>query len=167
MTDFVELAAEVTREVGLLFPRVIRVLMVDDNENDIGLVRRVLETQERTTYRLDSVGQVDPMASVMTRSHDVYLVDVKIGRFNGLELIEQAVKAEHRGPFMVLTGSMIPDADEVAARAGAIDFVDKGEILQARHLDRKIRYAIKNYRIQETYRRRIKRLEDALKGAQI
>lgn len=158
---FADLASDITREIGISFPKVVRVLMVDDSETDVLLTKRALEASDRVEYCIESVGNVDPMATILTKSHDVYLMDVRVGRFDGLALIEAAVRAGHRGPFVVLTGSMVPDADELALRSGAMDYVDKSEVAAPRVLDRKIRAAIRNFRVQEALRRRLKRAEEA------
>lgn len=159
---FTEIANEITRVYGSPYPNVIRVLVVDDNENDVVLVRHNLGSIDRTTYIVDSVGHVDPRPLMVAGSHDCYLVDLKIGRFDGFELIQNCIRAGCRGPFVVLTGSMIPDADDTAAKVGAINFLSKEELVSPKLLDRIIRYSVKSHRVMEVMRRRIERLEEAL-----
>lgn len=163
---FAELASDITREIGIPFPRLIKVLVVDDCETDIHLARHALENTDRVSYTVESIGNVDPMSTIMAKAHDVYLMDVRIGKYDGIELIEAAARAGHRGPFVVLTGSMVPDADDMALRAGALDYVDKSEVSAPRVLDRKIRAAIRNFRVQEALRRRLKRAEEAIASRQ-
>ncbi len=162
-----KLASEIAREVGIPYPRVIRVLVVDDSEADIELAKRALEQSEKVSYSVTSMSSlkgVDLMGAIMSKDYDLFLVDVKIGHVDGLELIDSAFQSGHRGPFVVLTGSMVPDADDMALRIGAMDYVDKSETQMPRVLDRKIRTAIRNFRIQEELRRRLKTAEDALKS---
>lgn len=157
-----DIASRITREVGMPFPRVIRVLVVDDSKEDIHIAKHALEKSEKISYIVESISGGDISAEIAKGNYDVYLVDVRVGQHDGLELIDEAFQAGHRGPFVVLTGSMVPDADEMALKIGAMDYVDKTETLVPKVLDRKIRTAIRNFRVQEALRRRLKVAEDAL-----
>lgn len=160
---FIDTSSEIAREAGVTFPRVIKVLVVDDSSNDVELAKRALEKSEKISYIVESIGETEHILDVIVRGgFDAYLIDVKIGKYDGIGIIDAAVRSGTRGPFVVLTGSMVPDADEMALRVGAMDYVDKTEASVPRVLDRKIRAAIRNFRVQEALRRKLAVAEEAL-----
>ena len=69
--------------------------------------------------------------------HDVVIVDYRLGARNGLELVREAVHLGCGMPFIVLTGEGNREIDLEAMRAGATDYLVKGEITAplARTLD--------------------------------
>jgi PAS domain S-box-containing protein len=83
--------------------------------------------------------------------HDIYLLDYRLGEHNGLELLQQAVAQGCRAPMILLTGQGDREIDMEAMKAGAADYLDKGQ-LRAPLLERSIRYAIERKRAEQKIR---------------
>ena len=118
----------------------MRVLLVDDDEDDFVIVRAHLA--DLGGFEIDWVSSYDEaLARIATAEHDVYLLDYDIGGRDGVELVRSAIAAGCDAPLILLTGTADPTVDEQALHAGASDFLVKGHI-DARSLERSIRYAI-------------------------
>jgi two-component sensor histidine kinase len=91
------------------------------------------------------------LAAMEGHCHDVYLVDYRLGRRNGLELLREALANGCPGPVILLTGQGDYEVDMEAMRAGAADFLVKGQS-DVSALERSIRYAIEHTRTLEALR---------------
>ncbi|MFN7140569.1 MAG: response regulator [Limisphaerales bacterium] len=126
----------------------IRVLLVDDDEDDFIIARELFREIGAARYQLDWCDRFEEALSTISRSeHDVYLVDYRLGAQNGLDLLKQAQLEGCKAPIILLTGQGEPDVDLAAMRAGAEDFLVKGQIT-AKQLERSIRYAIERKRAE-------------------
>jgi len=126
--------------------RPIRVLLVEDDEEDFILTRSLFGEIENTVYEVEWVSNAaEAIHCFEARRHDVYLIDYRLGAANGLELLALAQKMRLPAPVIMLTGQGEPDVDLAAMRAGAADFLVKGEIT-ASFLERSVRYAIEGKR---------------------
>ena len=120
----------------------IRVLLVEDDEEDFILARDLFGEIANTVYAVDWVANAEDAGKRFEeRRHDVYLIDYRLGASNGLDLLQLAQKMRLPAPVIMLTGQGEPEVDLAAMRAGAADFLIKGEI-SARSLERSVRYAI-------------------------
>jgi len=130
----------------------IRVLLVDDDEDDCLLTRYHLSQVEGRSYRLDWAASYEAGLEGLRRGeHDVYLIDYRLGPRDGLELLREAVRDGCRAPIILLTGQGDRAVDLEAMQAGAADFIVKGA--NAALLERSIRYAIEHKQTQEALRR--------------
>jgi two-component system cell cycle sensor histidine kinase/response regulator CckA len=67
--------------------RAVRVLLVEDDEDDYVLTRDLLADSRRTAFRLDWIPTFDQALTEIARdAHDLYLVDFRLGEHDGLEL---------------------------------------------------------------------------------
>ncbi len=127
----------------------VHILLIDDDEDDFLLTRERLADIEGVAFRLDWVATYDAALQTMTEGcHDVYLVDFHLGGHSGLELLCQAQAMGSRAPVIMLTGQGDRSIDVEAMKAGAADYLVKGEI-DARMLERSIRYALERHRNEE------------------
>lgn len=132
--------------------RSVRVLLVDDDEDDYILTRDLLDQSRETQFELDWIFQYDAALEVMCQHrHDIYLLDYRLGERNGLELLEQAIANGCRVPMILLTGRGDRSIDLAAMKAGAADFLDKSQ-LKAPLLERSIRYALERHRAEQKIR---------------
>ncbi len=126
----------------------IRVLLVEDDEEDFIIARDLFGEIANTTYAVDWVATADEaLKRFDARRHDVYLIDFRLGPTNGLQLLQIAQKMRLSAPIIILTGQGEPEVDLAAMRAGAADFLIKGDI-SARSLERSVRYAIERKRAE-------------------
>ena len=120
----------------------MRVLLIEDDEDDYLLTRELLIEVFGRQLQLDWIHSWhDGLEQVFEARHDVVIVDYRLGERNGLELVREAVHLGSHIPFIVLTGEGDREIDLEAMRAGATDYLVKGEI-SGPLLDRSIRYAI-------------------------
>jgi len=119
----------------------IRVLLVDDDEEDYVLTRGYLKDIPGRFYHLDWVaGYDDALAAICRAEHDVYLIDYRLDARDGLALLEEALGRGCVGPMILLTGQGEEEIDLAAMRAGAADYLEKSQLDGVR-LERTIRYA--------------------------
>jgi PAS domain S-box-containing protein len=130
----------------------VKVLLVDDDEDDY-IITRDLILRVAGRYRLDWVNNFQAaLAAVQRREHDIYLLDYRLGERTGLELLRESQQFNARAPMILLTGQGDHEVDMEAMKAGAADYLVKGQ-LNADILDRAIRYAIKGKHAEENLRR--------------
>ena len=140
----------------------IKLFLVDDDHDDYVLLRDLLLEIETGKFQLKWVDTYGAAIEAMARNeHDVYLVDYLLGERNGLELLNEAIKNGCKRPIILLTGKGTREVDMAAMKAGASDYLDKGEIGPSL-LERSIRYAIERKRTQEEREQLISELQNAL-----
>src|SRR5262245_40595338 len=109
--------------------RPIRVLLVEDDEDDFILTRDLLQEIPGTRFQLDWISTYAlALASMLKNDHDVYLLDYRLSGHNGVELLREARQVGCRGPIIFLTGQGGQTLDLEAMRAGASEFLVKGDI---------------------------------------
>jgi two-component system cell cycle sensor histidine kinase/response regulator CckA len=125
---------------------VIKVLLVEDDEDDFILTRDMLSGIRPWRFELDWVRTYDAgLQAALTNRHDVCLVDYRLGSQDGVELLRAMLAGGCQLPIILLTGMGQPEVDLAAMRAGAADYLVKGR-LEASELERAIRYAIERKR---------------------
>jgi signal transduction histidine kinase/HPt (histidine-containing phosphotransfer) domain-containing protein len=129
---------------------VIKVLLVEDDEDDVIITRKLLSRIEGTSYPLDSVMSYEAgLEAILKGEHDICLLDYRLGESDGLEFLRQAAEKNCKVPVIILTGVGDREVDLKAARAGASDYMVKGQITTPL-LERSIRYAIENRKIMDS-----------------
>ncbi|MEE4378308.1 MAG: ATP-binding protein [Candidatus Competibacteraceae bacterium] len=138
---------------------IIRVLLVDDDEDNWVLIDDLLAESETHRFLLDWRGDYVAACDEIARDvHDAYLVDYHLGGRTGLELLQDCTTQVANKPFIVLTGYEAPDTESKALAVGAIDYVSKDD-LSARLLAQSIRYAINIKRTQVLLQETIQELK--------
>ncbi len=131
----------------------LNILLVEDDEDDYVLVRDLLREIEGGRFHLEWASSYEAAIEAIQRApHDVYLVDYRLGARNGLEFLREASERGRRAPMILLTGQGGREIDVEAMRAGAMDYLAKGQ-LDAVLLERSIRYAVERMRTLEALRR--------------
>jgi len=126
----------------------IRILLVENDEEDYLITRDLFGEIENAVYSLDWVATAEEaIKRFEMRRHEIYLIDYRLGPTNGLQLLELAQKMRVSAPVIILTGQGEKEIDLAAMRAGAADFLVKGDIT-ARSLERSVRYAIERKRAE-------------------
>ncbi len=124
----------------------IRVLLVDDDEEDYLLTRDVLEDVEEQAFDLFwAQNYEEAVAAIRSGDYDVYLLDYKLGSHTGIDLLRDELANGTKGAAILLTGVRDRDIDMQAMRGGAAGFLVKSEAGPA-EMERSIRYAIEGYR---------------------
>jgi diguanylate cyclase (GGDEF)-like protein len=122
--------------------RSIKVLFVEDDEDDFVMTRDLLEEIENVRYDLDWVDNYEEALKRMEKNpYDVYIFDYRLGDKTGLDLLRYVNEKGIETPVIILTGQGDYETDMEAMRYGALDYLVKGKI-EAPLLERSIRYAI-------------------------
>jgi FixJ family two-component response regulator len=138
------------------------ILLVDDDEEEYLITRDLFAEIEVIRCELEWVATYDAgLHAIVRQEHDVFLLDYRLGLHDGIELLRAAVEQGCTAPIIMLTGQSDRDVDIAALRAGASDYLVKGQ-LDARLLERSIRYAIERKRAEEERERLISQLQEAL-----
>jgi diguanylate cyclase (GGDEF)-like protein/PAS domain S-box-containing protein len=126
--------------------KLIRILLVDDDEDDYVLTRYLFEEFKSSQYDLEWTKDYDEgLESAKNNLHDVYLVDFRLGEKDGLQFLFQAAGYGCTAPIILLTGQGDKEIDMQAMQAGAADYLIKGGF-DAPSLERSIRYSIRHAR---------------------
>jgi signal transduction histidine kinase len=122
----------------------IRILLIEDDEDDYVVIRDTLSEINTWEFRLDWVSTPDrEMDRIISREYQVCLLDYRLGNKNGIEVLEELNQKGFKAPVIILTGYTDHEIDVEAMRHGAVDYLEKSD-LKAFQLERAIRYAIRN-----------------------
>ncbi len=132
--------------------RSIRVLLIDDDEDDYVLTCDWFNEFQLACYNLEWVNNYQAAREALAScQHDVYLLDYRLGEGNGLELLREAIHHGCSAPIILLTGKGDQEVDIEAMKAGAGDYLEKSQLTGAL-LERSIRYAIERKQAQQKIR---------------
>ncbi|MFQ5741305.1 MAG: PAS domain S-box protein [Acidobacteriota bacterium] len=129
-------------------PDKINALLVDDDEEEYLVLRKLLWRSQRIRFKLDWVATYDAgVRALRDADHQIYFIDYRLGERNGLELVGAAVKEGCDVPLVVLTGAGSYNLGIEALQAGAADYLVK-DYLSAAILERCTLYAIERKRAE-------------------
>jgi signal transduction histidine kinase len=122
--------------------RPMKVLMVDDDEDDFVIVRDLLRDAGDGRYDLKWVSSYEAgVSGACGGAADVMLVDYRLGAYDGIRFVRDVVARGCKAPVILLTGQGDRAVDLAAMEAGAADFLNKSQ-MTADQLERAIRYAV-------------------------
>jgi response regulator RpfG family c-di-GMP phosphodiesterase len=106
--------------------RKARILIVDDEDANIEILRRIL-TRAGFTQLTSTNDSREATASYIEHRPDLILLDLHMPHLNGLEVMDQLNEIAEASylPILILSGDLTPDARRDALSRGAKDFVSK------------------------------------------
>lgn len=126
------------------------ILLIEDDEDDYVVVREMLSQIYGDGLQLEWTTNADEgLSAIVDSSYDLYLVDYRLGKRDGVELVRKGVAAGCRAPLILLTGLASRTTDLEAMSAGAADYLVKAE-LTVPLIDRAIRYAMTRQKLLAT-----------------
>jgi signal transduction histidine kinase len=147
----------------------VRLLLVEDDEDDYVLIRDILSEIPDWTVHLDWAGTFDrALERAATEQYDLCFLDYRLGERTGIELLEKLQTVASGTPVLMLTGRGDHNIDLEAMEKGAVDYLEKGN-LTASLVERAIRYALDRARTMEALRageRRLRALSSRILRAQ-
>jgi diguanylate cyclase (GGDEF)-like protein/PAS domain S-box-containing protein len=142
----------------------LRILLVEDDEDDFVLTHGMLREQARARFDVEWEQSYGPaLATIREGRHDLYLVDYRLGERTGLELVREAWERDPHAPVIVLTGQDDYEVDLQASELGVTDYLVKGTI-DAPGLERAIRYAVRQHQAMVDLRRSEERYAVAVRA---
>jgi PAS domain S-box-containing protein len=124
------------------FEDLIRVLLVDDEEDEFIATRDLLRRAGGARFSLEWASTFEAgLALLDADAVSICLVDYRLGEQSGLDFVRAAQARSLDVPMVLMTGRGDRAVDSEAIDAGAADYLDKSELTPAL-LERSIRYAI-------------------------
>ena len=140
-----------------------RALLIEDNPDDACLLGEALNEARDASIELVHVEQLTEAANLLkATAFDVILLDLSLPDSQGIETVLRMQTEAPAIPIIVLTGLDDDNVALQAVRAGAQDYLVKGDI-NARSLVRAIRYASERKKSYEELSRLAHELTRALK----
>ncbi len=108
----------------------LRVLIVEDNEDDAMLIARTLE-QEGYDLTWERVDTPEAMSEALdSQEWDSVISDYVMPQFSGLDALNLFQDRGLDMPFIIVSGTIGEDIAVEAMRAGAHDYVMKGNLVR-------------------------------------
>lgn len=126
-------------------PQVLRLLLLEDNQNDADLLIRALRQSgfevihERVDNEKDFIAHLDP-------SLDLIISDYQMPSFIGLQALDIVRERGLQIPFILISGTVGEDIAVMAMRNGASDYLMKDRLAR---LGEAVKRAIEDRRIRE------------------
>ncbi|MCA9757618.1 MAG: diguanylate cyclase [Candidatus Eisenbacteria bacterium] len=156
-----------TKDLGALGEEAgtIRLLMVEDSEDDYLLARGFLESAYAGKYDIDWAPTFDEgLQKLGAGRYDLCVLDYRLGDRTGLQLLASAREKGVDLPFVMLTNETDSELDGRALQLGAADFLSKLRI-DPELLHRSIRFAVHHHRMISDLRARQERVSKAALAA--
>ncbi len=145
----------------------VRILLIEDDESDAVLLRELLRDSEPHGFTMDRADRLaEGLARLDDGRYDIALVDVSLPDASGLESVQRVRERAPELPVLVLTGHDDPRLAAGAGRAGASDYIVKGQFSPTA-LARAIRLAIEREHLESAMRRRVAEIESLKKDEQL
>lgn len=133
----------------------MRVLLVEDNEDDALLIREELS---ETNIEIEHAERLSTALSRLIEGGlDAVLLDLSLPDARGLNTIDRVLTEAPGVPIVVLTGFNNEEAAVTAVERGAQDYLIKGQA-DGHLLARSLRYAVQRHRAEETLKDRNREL---------
>ena len=131
----------------------IKTLLVEDDPDDVRMVRQMLTTTEGARFHVECADRLSTGITLLAEDKsDVVLLDLWLPDSQGLDTLRKVLTQAPQTPVVVLT-SMDDTATAVeAVREGAQDYLVKGQV-DSNLLARCIQYAIERRRAEEALSR--------------
>jgi len=134
----------------LVDKKVIRVLFIDDDEDEYFLLKKMVQRIVRGKYQYEVSWEKDRAVAkrkILKKQFDICLLDYAMGSWNGLELLQET-KQTREIPIIMMTGHDDFYVDEQAMSLGASDYIVKSD-LSSSILERTLRYALERKALME------------------
>lgn len=126
-----------------------RVLLVDDDEDDYLIIKRIFSKIPNSPFELIWSNSFDEAKQlVKSDDFDVFLIDYRLGAHTGLELLEIAMPSKRSEPFLLLTGTGDTTIEHKSIKLAASDYLVKGS-LNPDNLSRALYYALGRKQIEK------------------
>jgi len=127
---------------------VLKILVVEDNPGDVGLIREMLSETGAISFLVESATRLsEALTRLKGGDIDVVLLDLGLPDSSGLDTVIRLRAAAPDVPLIILTGNSDQETGVAAVREGAQDYLIKGQI-SGSVMVRSIRYALERKRVE-------------------
>lgn len=118
-------------------PRVVRLLLVDDNHFDRMAIEHLLSSTAQEFDVISARDAEEALAAMRTTGFDCILMDVHLPKQSGMQLMQQAMRqlGKNCPPIVLMTASSSRDTGVAALKGGADDFLNKDQLSSELLLD--------------------------------
>ena len=128
---------------------IIKVLLVEDNEGDVRLVKELLSHDCPGKFVIETVNRLQEAIEIIKQEEfDVVLTDLSLPDSDGMETISRIQESNSNLPIIVLSGQESESLAMKIVQSGAQDYLVKGQG-DGYLISKALRYAIERKRIQE------------------
>ena len=107
----------------------IRILLVDDNEDDAMIAQDYLTRVPGRTYLVDWASTFQKgVTALLTQHHDICIVDYCLDKGTGLDILAEATRCACPIPIIMISGTTDTTLREEALGKGAANFLFKSEV---------------------------------------
>ena len=144
----------------------IDMLLIEDNPGDSEYLQELLAGEREPGFSIVPVQRLtEAIALLRDRSYDIILLDLGLPDSQGMDTLT-AITGRSAAPIIILTGLADEDFALRAIKAGAADYLIKGQINRIL-IVRTIRYAIERKRADEVLRESGQRLQLAIQAGRM
>jgi PAS domain S-box-containing protein len=149
----------------MLTGNLIRIAVVDDDEDDFFIIRDFIRDIERTNLVVEWINNYKTaVEKIKAGAYHVYFVDYKLGNETGLDLLRETAPMQLDQPIILLTGKGNKTIDIQAMQSGATDYLVKSD-LTTEKLERCIRYALERTASRSELQEREAKYRNLFKGS--
>lgn len=148
----------------MLEKEVIRILYVDDDQEDQKLVSSILKTAKKNKYVLETAQTIDEALVKLKDSYTVFLVGYKPGKDEALNLIKEIKALRKHAPLIMLSGMDSETVDNEVLNLGVADFLIRGQF-DGNTLERRLQFAIRDAKILESLEQTSKKFRSIFEKA--
>lgn len=128
--------------------KVINVLLIDDDEDDYLIIKRVFARIPDSAFALSWCNDyVAAKKAINSKKYDIFLIDYRLGAHTGLELLEYAAPHKRAEPFILLTGVGDKNVEKQSMKLAAADYLVKGTF-NADLLSRTLYYSLERKQVE-------------------
>ncbi len=139
----------------------MRVLLVEDSEDDAVITRAVLSDIPGVKFEMDWVScYEDGLERIKHDHYDIDLLDYHLGSRSGLDLLREIHEQGSHPPVIMLTGQGAEAIVMEAMRSGASDYIPK-QLMSPESLERAISHAVEKNQLQKNLDQHHYELEQA------
>jgi len=108
---------------------ILHILIVEDNQADVDLIRETLPDTGLVSFQVESVSRLsEALARLKNEGIDLVLLDLGLPDSQGLGTFHKLREAATDIPVIILTGNDDQQASIAAVRDGAQDYLIKGQV---------------------------------------
>src|SRR5436190_4887503 len=149
----------------MLKENLIRIAVVDDDEDDFFIIREFIRDIEGANLEVDWINNYQAaIEKIKAGAYHVYFVDYRLGKETGLDLLQEAAPMQLDQPIILLTGKGNKAIDIQAMQRGATDYLVKSD-LTTEKLERCIRYALDRIASRTELKERETKYRNLFKGS--
>ncbi|MFW6457386.1 MAG: PP2C family protein-serine/threonine phosphatase [Planctomycetota bacterium] len=137
----------------------VKVLLVEDDPDDAFLIHEMLGESRTVDFDLTHVTRLSEATESLDEQHyDIVLLDLTLPDSTGIDTFYKLNASTPRPPIVVLTGLADEQMGTETVRAGAQDYLIKGDV-NSDLLIRSVRYAIERDRLEDNLSDALDRLD--------